>query len=328
MKKLFATLGLSLSLGLPSHAQESIALPLPAQAAAASCQPVTSTQGAAQVNLRRTFFDDFETFDLGSTKWTPHYDGGYDEATRKWNGYDWPVKRTAPAAHEQEIYVDPGYRGATSRPLGLNPFSLKDGVLTITADRISPELAPSLPGFTFTSGILTTRKSFLQKYGYFEMRGKVPGAKNLLPAFWLLPEDRKMWPPELDIMEAPGHVPDKIATTVHWRDSVGQINHSGCRNALPGFGGQFHQYGALWTPERMVFYIDRQPVAQVATPIGFDYPMYMLVNLAVGGDWVGFANNATPMPVTFEIDNISAYTMGDPAACTVASNGVRTCQGQ
>ncbi|MBO9535879.1 glycoside hydrolase family 16 protein [Herbaspirillum sp.] len=309
----------------PGQAQQAISLPVPTQAAVPGCVPVSAT-GGATVSLRRTFFDDFAKLDLDSGRWTPHYDGGYDDANQRWLGYDWVVKRTAPAAHEQQIYVDQNYKGTAPIPLRLNPFRAGNG-LTITADRVPAELANALPGFLFTSGLLTTRKSFLQLYGYFEMRGKVPEGKNLLPAFWMLPWD-KSWPPELDIMEAPGHVPDKIVSTVHWKEPGGQLKASGCRTALAGFGNEFHTYGALWTPERIVYYIDRKPVAQISTPPGFDRPMYMIVNLAVGGSWVGMATPDAPMPVKFDVKHIAAYTMGDPAACTTAANGVMTCQGQ
>lgn len=311
----------------PGQAQQAISLPLPAQAAVPGCVAVSGAGGQA-VSLRRTFFDDFAKLDLDSGRWTPHYDGGYDEVNRRWQGYDWVVKRTAPAAHEQQIYVDPNYKGTASGPLRLNPFRTGTGNgLTITADRVPAELANALPGFLFTSGLLTTRKSFLQQYGYFEMRGKVPAGKNLLPAFWMIPWD-KSWPPELDIMEAPGHVPDKIVSTVHWKEPGGQLKASGCRTDLADFGNAFHTYGALWTPERIVYYIDRKPVAQIATPPGFDKPMYMIVNLAVGGNWVGMATPDASMPVKFDVKHIAAYTMGDPAACTTADNGVMTCQGQ
>jgi beta-glucanase (GH16 family) len=306
-------------------AQESINLPQPNQAVALGCVAVTAGD-YPQVQLRRNFVDAFDKLDLKSNRWTPHYDAGYDDTAKRWLGYDWVVKRTLPGAQEQQIYVDPDYRGSTSAPLNLNPFTTSNGILTITADRIPPELKAALPGFQFMSGLLTTRKSFLQKYGYFEIRAKVPAGRNLLPAFWLLPFD-KSWPPELDVFEAPGHEPDKIVTTVHWKEPSGQQKASGCRTVVPGFDKQFHRYGALWTPERVVYYLDRRPIAQIATPPGFDKPMYMIVNLAVGGTWVGRATDENPMPVKFEVDEISAYTLGEPDQCNVAANGVKTCQG-
>lgn len=310
-----------------AYAQETLTLPVPAQAAGPVCAPVQET-GAPAVTVKRTFFEDFDTLDL-SSKWTPHYDGGYDWNTKTWLGYDWVVKRTLPGVHEQEIYVDPNYRGKSSKPLNINPFKVQNSILSITANRIAPEFREALAGFEFTSGLLTTRKSFTQKWGYFETRAKVPAGPNLVPAFWLLADDRS-YPQELDVMEAPGHAPDKdkIIQTIHWVDADKQKKASGCRTLFPSFEKDFHYYGALWTPERIIYYLDRKPVGQIQTPPSFIYPMYMLVNLAVGGAWVGDAGPDRPMPVNFDVDNVSAYTMSSSISCTKASNGVLQCQGK
>ncbi len=322
---LLAGTALAMSAGVV-QAQETISLPVPSQAAGPVCAPV-SDAGANTIQLKRTFFEDFNSLDL-TKKWTPHYDGGYDLASKTWQGYDWVVKRTQPGAREQQIYVDPNYRGKASRPLGLNPFTVQNGILTITADRIADQNRDALAGFEFTSGLLTSRKSFTQKYGYFETRAKVPAGPNLVPAFWMLADDRT-YPQELDVMEAPGHAPDKdkIVQTIHWEDANKQKKSSGCRTLLPSFEKDFHYYGALWTPERIVYYLDRKPVGQIQTPSSFVFPMYMMVNLAIGGAWVGDAGPDRPMPVKFDVDNISAYGMSSAPACTVLSNGVLQCQG-
>lgn len=328
--RLLLAVSFALPLSLASAvawAQESLSLPLPAQAAGAECT-VVKGEGSESVTLSRTFSDDFDSLDLSSRKWTPYYDGGYDERTKRWQGYDWVVKRTAPGLREQQIYVDPDYRGKASRPLRLNPFRTENGILTITAERITEEQSDNLPGFQYTSGLLTTRQSFTQMFGYFEMRGRMPTGPHLVPAFWMLAEDR-FWPSELDIMEAPSVKKDIIQSTLHWEQVVGQKKTTACTTVVKNYDKDFHYYGALWTPERIVYYIDRKPVGQVLTPSNFVKPMYMLVNLAVGGTWVGMATPGNPdMPVKMDVDSISAYTMGDPSACVVASNGVKTCQGK
>jgi beta-glucanase (GH16 family) len=325
-KRIVFTAALLGAAAAPVAAEETLMLTLPAEPAAASCRAVGST-GSQQIRVQRTFLDDFDKLDLSSNRWTPYYDGGYDAKNRRWQGYDWVVKRTQPAMKEQQIYVDPNYKGATGSALRLNPFKVENGILTITADQIPEHLFKALPGFQYTSGVLTTRRSFTQMYGYFEMRGKVPAGPHLLPAFWMLADDRT-WPQELDVMEAPTHLPNAIATTVHWSEIKGQYKGDGCKTIVPGYDKEFHYYGALWTPERVVYYIDRKPVAQIITPASFVKPMYMIVNLAVGGTWVGAATPETPMPAKFEVDNISAYTMGDPTNCNVAADGVKSCQGK
>jgi beta-glucanase (GH16 family) len=79
---------------------------------------------------------------------------------------------------------------------------------------------------------------------------------------------------------------------------------------LPGAATDFHDYGVLWMRDRLVFFIDRKPVSDIKVPIGFDDPMYMIVNLAMGSKYfegVGFVDAESPVTVEFEIDRISAY---------------------
>lgn len=257
--------------------------------------------------MRRTFFDDFDTLDFSWSRWRPHYDGGWDPVGQKWLGYDWMVKRTLQGNQEQEIYVDPGYKGSTSRALGLNPFALNDGKLEIIADRTPAHLRSALYGYEFTSGLLTSRASLVQKYGFFEMRAKMPRGKALWPAFWLLSED-KSWPPEIDVFEVVGQKPEVIASAIHWKNSFGAHKSSGCRTTVATAATEYHQYGVLWDEQRVVYYIDRVPVAQIATPPGLTQRMYMLMNLAVGGNFVGVADEETPTPSVFSIDWVAAYT--------------------
>ncbi|MFS2007343.1 family 16 glycosylhydrolase [Duganella sp. CT11-25] len=300
-----------------------VTLPLPASAATATCAPVTDIATTTQL-LTQTFYDPFDTFDLSTNKWTPYYDGGYDETLKTWLGYDWMVKRTLTSQHEQQLYVDPLYKGTAGRSLGLNPFAVTNGILHIVGQRIPTDLRQYLYNYEFSSGVLTTRRSHLQRYGYFEVKAKVPAGAGLVPAFWMVPFD-KSWPPELDIMEAPGSEPDRVVTTSHWKDASGAFKASGCRVAVPGFAQTFHTYGALWTADRIVYYIDRKPVTQMLTPLGMNLPMYMILNLALGGDWPGRTNSTTPIPVDFQIDWVVAYTTGSPATCGLLPNGVRQC---
>jgi beta-glucanase (GH16 family) len=83
---------------------------------------------------------------------------------------------------------------------------------------------------------------------------------------------------------------------------------------LPDALVNFHDYGVLWAPDRLVYFIDRKPVSDIKVPIGFDDPVYMIVNLAMGSKWfqgVGFVDAESPVTVEFQIDRISAYQI-DP----------------
>lgn len=302
----------------------SISINVPLQTPTPICTPIPAGAPTEPWVVKRTFLETFDTLDLKSHRWTPHFDGGYDDVNHVWRGDDWIVKRTQPAMHEQELYVDPDYRGTTKAPLGLNPFIIDKGVLHIVARRTPDNLIKALSGFEYISGALTTRESFIQRYGYFEARIKVPSTQALLPAFWMLPFN-KTWPPELDVMEAPTQYPNMIEQTAHWKDASGKLASSGCKTIYKNYSADFHQYGALWTEQKIVYFIDRVPVAQVATPPGMNLPMYMQINLAVGGDWIGKATAATPMPVEMLVNKVVAYSSEGPSACVTLSNGVMQC---
>jgi beta-glucanase (GH16 family) len=296
----------------PLQPAPTIRLPVTTEAVTLKCQPAQQAS-VRDVAFRRTFFDDFQQLDRSWTRWHPHYDGGWDPSRQRWQGYDWMVKRTLQGNKEQQLYVDPGYAGTGKVPLGLDPFRRVDGHLEITAQRTPPDLRSALAGYEFVSGLLTSRPSFTQKHGFFELRARIPAGKGLWPAFWLLPMD-KSWPPEIDVFEVVGSEPEVIAQTTHWKDPQnGARRVSSCRTRLPGADTAFHQYGVLWTPERIVFYLDRLPVAHFQTPPGLDQPMYMLMNLAVGGTMVGPADADTPMPSALAIEWVAAYELEPPS---------------
>jgi beta-glucanase (GH16 family) len=266
---------------------------------------------SAFLPLHRSFHDDFDVHPLSTGKWVPHYAGGaaWPEA-RYWGGDGSDFKRKTSANGEQQIYVDPRYAGRSTTPLGLDPFKVHDGVLSIVATRTPAELKPVLFNNEYISGILTTQGAFSQKYGYFELRSKIPVGVGVWPAFWMLADDGG-WPPEVDVMEGRGQRPGDLVMTTHWRiPSTQRIESCGFDFALPDAATEFHDYGVLWMPDRLIYYIDRKPVTDIKVPIGFNDPMYMIVNLAMGSKdfgGVGFVDGQSPATVAFEIDRISAY---------------------
>ncbi|MDB5717162.1 MAG: glycoside hydrolase, partial [Sphingomonas bacterium] len=163
-----------------------------------------------KLGLVPSFNEDFSGTSLDPRHWRTSYGAKPDAKSTI-------ADRSLPGNNERQIYVEPGYLG-----LGLNPFRLRDGVLTISAEplsvtarsRVMSELASlppqkntaALARVAFSSGLISTRSRFAQRYGYFEMRAKWSGGKGLWPAFWLLPDDGT-WPPELDVLEAHGDKP-------------------------------------------------------------------------------------------------------------------------
>ncbi len=272
-------------------------------------QPLKATPDGRRLAL--VFSDDFDTFRPwmgGAGVWRTTFrdgrsDDDYDLRTLKWN-------------KEQQLYVDPGMRAHPSEhngasdlnqgggalagpPLGLNPFSVHDGALSITADRTPPRLTHELGGYNYTSGLITSQPIFNQTYGYFEMRARLPAGKGVWPAFWLLPSDLD-WPPEIDVMESVGD-PTKVFVTVH---SKHQKTDGTAVTVTPG---DFHTYSVSWDRERLIWYVDGREVRRQPTPPDMHKPMYLLANLALGGDWAGSPDRTTPFPVHFVIDYIRAY---------------------
>jgi beta-glucanase (GH16 family) len=290
-----------------------LTLPVTTDPSTVECRRVDASNPAtsAFLPLHRTFHDDFDEHPLSKGKWASHYAGGaaWPEA-RYWGGDGSDFKRKTSANGEQQIYVDPRYSGRAATPLGLDPFKVRNGVLSIVASRTPAELKPALFNNEYISGILTTQGTFSQKYGYFEIRAKIPVGTGVWPAFWMLADDGG-WPPEIDVMEGRGQRPGDLVMTTHWRiPATGRIQSCGFDFTRPDAATEFHDYGVLWEPDRLIYYIDRMPVSDIRVPIGFDDPMYMIVNLAMGSKFfigVGFVDGETPATVAFEIDRISAY---------------------
>ncbi|HEX4079568.1 MAG TPA: glycoside hydrolase family 16 protein [Rhizomicrobium sp.] len=214
--------------------------------------------------------------------------------------------RTLPDNGELEIYVD-SHLADSQGPIGLNPFRIGgDGHLEILAWPTPPALLPRLQDHPYVSGVITTQPSFWQRYGYFEMRAKIPNGKGLWPAFWLLPKDQS-WPPEIDVVEAVGDA-SHIYSTVHTTlDPAAGVEAHIAPNA-------FHTFAVSWDPRLVVWYVDGRRIGAVPTPRDLNKPMYMIANLAVGGYWPGSPDTSTVFPARLTIDCIRAYRFADEQA--------------
>lgn len=242
-----------------------------------------------------TFDDEFDSFNWNSQ---PSSSVATQAANGTWSTQYWwgSGDRWLSGNGELEYYSDAS--------TGVNPFSIEDGTLVITA---APSTDTSkTAGQPYTSGMITTEGTFSQEYGYFEMRAQLPAGQGLWPAFWLLPQDHS-WPPELDILEAVGKSPEIAHTTVI-SGETGSAVGNGTGTTVSGMYTGFHTYGAMWTPDTITFYIDGQQVFQEATPSDFHKPMYLLANLAVGGSWPGSPDSTTPWPAQMKIDYIRVYS--------------------
>ncbi|WP_180982590.1 glycoside hydrolase family 16 protein [Methylocella silvestris] len=260
------------------------------------CRPLGTDdlKSNATVVLDRSFLD--------------HFDVGARPDSRWMRSYFRPHSVEAAHTHsadEQVVYVDEEFSGAGRSPLGLNPFAVTDGVLTIRAFRTPAELKQVLYSRPYVSGMLTSKNFFAQTYGYFEIAAKLPVGSAVWPAFWLVPRDKPS-PPELDVFEVVGKEPQNVYQTTHWAYPNG---HASCRNAVADLSSRFHLYGALWTSKYIIYLIDRKPVGITITPPHMNDPMYIIVNLGVGGAWPGPVDAATPAQSEMQIEWISAYVI-------------------
>jgi len=245
--------------------------------------------------LTLSFADEFDTFrPLGTPDgiWRTTFGPGDEK------GLD---RRTLPNNGELELYVDARLSDAEG-PIGLDPFHDHDGVLEIWATPTPARLLPRLERYPYVSGVITTQPSFSQTYGYFEMRAKLPPGKGLWPAFWLLPADQS-WPPEIDVMECVSD-PTTVHSTVHsnLRTAEDYVAHIS--------PGAFHTFAVEWDPQHIAFFVDNRKTGEQGTPPDLDKPMYMLANLAVGGNWPGNPDATTRFPAKMIIDYVHAYRFG------------------
>ena len=235
---------------------------------------------------------------------------------RKWNTGD-PRNsvedRTLAGNAEREVYVDPDWLG-----MDIQPITQAGGMLRFTANPLPPQArtlvrarvaalpperrTPVLDALAYSSGRVSTRGGFSQRYGYFEMRARFSAGRGLWPAFWLLPADGS-WPPEIDVMEVLGHEPDKVYTTVH---SKAMPKQGADTRAEPTPDG-YHRYDVMWGPATIDFYLDGAKVQSMKTPPDAHKPMYITANLAVGGHWSGDPDASTRFPATMDIDYIRAW---------------------
>lgn len=238
-----------------------------------------------------TFEDSFDSEDsLTNGQWN----------TTPSNGH--PVAAAAARGSRFHTYVDENSQTPEGEEIGYNPFSVTDGVLSISATRTPDHLTDELE--PWLSGLLETHGTFEQTYGYFEVRARTPEGQGFWPAFWLMPADFS-WPPEADILEILGSRPDIYRAATHtelWGDKVTAAESW----LVPDTSADFHTYGLLWTPEKLIYTFDGRVMMEVPTPPDMHSPHAIRLNLALGG-WDGDPNADTPDGGSLDVDYVRAY---------------------
>ena len=140
-----------------------------------------------------------------------------------------------------------------------------------------------------------------------EVRAKVPKGKGLWPAIWMLPTDFTS-KPEFDLLEILGHEPTKVYMSVHFLDD--DENRAREREIYegPDFSEDWHTFGFDWHEDTLIWYIDGEERWRYEDAGHISHkPMYLLINLAVGGSWAGDPDDSTPFPSAFEIDYVRIW---------------------
>ena len=232
------------------------------------------------------------TLDGYSLKWEDNFDG--DSLNRD----DWNVETHEPGwvNAEWQAYVD-----------SEENIQVKDGKLYIYPIKKEEENGE----YSYTSGRITTQNKHDFTYGVFEVSAKVPYGKGYLPAFWLMATDENIygqWPRcgEIDIMEVMGDKPNTLHGTVHYGNPHAQSQGTYRLNTIENFTSDFHTFTCEWEPGSIKWYVDgvcyhkendwySTTVGQgtLTYPAPFDQPFYMILNLAVGGSWVGYPDEST-----------------------------------
>lgn len=186
-----------------------------------------------------------------------------------------------------------------------------NGNLAITARR---EL---YSGSAFTSARLKTMGLFQQAYGRFEARIKTPWGPGIWPAFWLLGADVETtgWPlcGEIDILEVRGQKPNIMNGTLHGPGYSGGASITKSF-ALENdrFDVEFHLFSVEWGSDYIDFFVDNT-LYQRLTPDNvkgewvFNHPFFIILNVAVGGNYLGFPTNQTPFPQSMLVDYVKVY---------------------
>ena len=264
--------------------------------------------------------DEFDGRAIDRTKWD--FDlgtGWYSEAAKTWIA-GW-------GNDERQTYTD--------RP---DNAWVADGLLHIRAKRELRDRSE------FTSARLKTRRAdgkplFGKTYGRFEFRARLPLGRGLWPALWLLPQEDRygVWAAsgEIDVMEARGQNPREVLGTLHFGAGWPGNAHQGATYRLPEAGGgidAFHVYALEWEPGTLRWYVDgtltqtqaswwsssvkqNGPTAVVPRgesdlnpwPAPFDQPFYLVMNLAVGGKFLGDPDGSTPFPSEMVVDYVRVY---------------------
>ena len=196
-----------------------------------------------------------------------------------------------------------GWNGELERYVP-NAVAINNGTLDLQASKCTV----SAHGITYAycSGMVTTADKFSFLYGYAEARVLLPAGQGLWPAFWMLAQNGQSTT-ELDIMEVLGNDPSTINVGSHWLAS-GHHKHHGAAVKAADLSSGYHTVAVDWEADHMTFYEDGNVLWTTTDTAAIPHTaMYLIFNLAVGGNWPGSPNSSTSFPANFLIDWVHVY---------------------
>lgn len=175
---------------------------------------------------------------------------------------------------------------------------------------------------SYTSARMMTNDKVELRYGRIEARIQIPRGQGIWPAFWMLGADfpQTSWPAsgEIDIMENVGYEPHRVHGTVHGPGYSGGAGISGSYTHPQGwsFADTFHTFAIDWSPGSITWYVDGQRYHQVTrASVGsnawvFDKAYFLILNVAVGGQWPGYPDGSTQFPQQMKVDYVRVFDNG------------------
>ena len=260
-----------------------------------NCQSETSAQENTQIALETNSMVELEKPELALV-WSDEFDA----TTLNLDNWTYELGDGCPnlcgwGNSELQEYTDDNHR-------------LEDGMLIISAQKISTS------NYTSTRIITKGKKEF--QYGRIEARVKVPSGAGMWPAFWALGNDieTNSWPNcgEIDIVEYVGKNPGQIFTSVHTPSSYGNTVNSMITN-VPNVEEDFHNYAVEWNENFIDFFFDDTRVYTYSVQTKnqntwpFNKPFFLIINLAIGGNFGGPVANNIQFPREFIIDYVRVY---------------------
>ena len=187
---------------------------------------------------------------------------------------------------------------------------VRDGLLTITARE------ETIQSNRYSSSRLKTQDKFAFTYGRVDVRAKLPSGRGIWPAIWMLGQNISSvgWPRsgEIDIMEMIGGTERTTHGTAHWANANGdRVMDGGDRTIGVGLDEAFHVYTIIWDETAIRWFLDDNLyfTLDITGPDkqAFHNPFFLLLNVAVGGDWPGSPTADTVFPTSMQVDYVRVF---------------------